>query len=479
MSDRINIGKNVYSLDYDYPKGEYTKVRVIFDERADPVEVGTDDGRVLEINNPWAESFAEQMAQDILDRINGYYYQPFEAKGAFLPDNVELGDNVIVAGIYAPIISQDIEFNALGVSDISAPNGEDKENEFGDYVPPQDDSINRELGRIRTELIVNYDSISASVTDLTNNMGQTLRIAADGVTITNAQGSALEIDGGQLKANSVTADEIDVSTLKVGSGGITIDSGAISWTNLDSSTRSTINTASSNASSALSAAQDAEDTVSAWSYGSTTYIDGSQIMTGTVKASYLGAGTVSLLASNDMEIGNISLAYTTTGYGMAINTTYGGFQVNSAGNVYISSTYNTRLQLDSQAAKIGPTVWATDGNVIYSSDRNVKKEIDYDLSKYRQFLLDLKPCRYKFKNGQSDRFHTGMIAQDMEQSLADNGIDSKEFAGWCKMEILDDDGQPTGNYTYGIRYDDIVPLNTMLIQELVRRVDDLEAKYGS
>ena len=50
---------------------------------------------------------------------------------------------MIVAGIYAPIISQDIEFNALGVSDISAPNGEDKENEF-DF---DEKIINRKIGQ--------------------------------------------------------------------------------------------------------------------------------------------------------------------------------------------------------------------------------------------------------------------------------------------------------------------------------------------
>ena len=344
-ANRINIGREAYSLDYDDSKGAYTKVRIIFDERAEPVEVGTDDGRVLEISNPWAEPFAEQMAQDILTRIQGYEYQPFDAHGAFLPDNTDLGDAVVVGGVYGAIVSQDITFDGLGNSNVSAPNGEDNENEFGDYVPSGDDPIKRELGRIRTEFIVAYDSITASVTDLTNDMGQTLRIAADGVTITNAQGSVLEIDGGQLKANSVTSTEIDVSTLHVGSGGITVDSGAISWTNLDGSTRSTINAASSNASSALSAAQDAEDTVSAWSYGNTTYIDGSQIMTGTVRASYLGAGTVSLLASNDTTVGDLSIAYTTTGYGLGITTDYGGIKIESAGNIFLDAGSGGSLTL--------------------------------------------------------------------------------------------------------------------------------------
>ena len=160
---------------------------------------------------------------------------------------------------------------------------------------------------------------------------------------------------------------------------------------------------------------------------------------------------------------------------MSINTDHGGVQISSGGNVFISSVYNTRIQLDQDAAKIGPTVWATDGTVIYSSDKNVKNSIDYDLSRYRQFLLDLKPCRFKYNEGQSGRYHIGMIAQDMEKSLAENGLSPMDFSGWCKMPIRNENHEITG-YTYGIRYDTLIPLNTMMIQELVKRIDVLETK---
>ena len=160
---------------------------------------------------------------------------------------------------------------------------------------------------------------------------------------------------------------------------------------------------------------------------------------------------------------------------MSINTDYGGVQIISGGNVFIKSAHGTRLQLDEDAAKIGPTVWASDGTVIYSSDKNVKNSIDYDLTRYRQFLLDLKPCRFKYNEGQSGRYHIGMIAQDVEQSLYDNGIDSTEFSGWCKAPVRDEEHNIVG-YTYGLRYDAIIPLNTMMIQELVKRIDAIETK---
>ncbi len=201
-----------------------------------------------------------------------------------------------------------------------------------------------------------------------------------------------------------------------------------------------------------------------------TYIDETSITAETLRGR-----TVELLASNSRKVGTIELIYTTTGDGIGMYTEQGGISIESAGNVYISSAYRTRLQLDDDAAKIGPTVWATDGHIIYSSDKNVKNSIDYDLSRYRQFLLDLKPCRFKYNEGQSGRYHIGMIAQDMEQSLADNGIAASEFSGWCKMPIRDENHNITG-YTYGIRYDSLIPLNTLMIQELVKRVEALERR---
>ncbi len=204
-----------------------------------------------------------------------------------------------------------------------------------------------------------------------------------------------------------------------------------------------------------------------------TYIDDTSITAETLRGR-----TVELLASNNRSVGAIELLYTTTGYGIGISTEQGGVSIESGGNVYIASKYNTRVQLDEDAAKIGPTVWATDGTVIYSSDRNVKHDIEYDLSRYRQFLLDLKPCRFRYNEGQSGRYHIGMIAQDMEQSLADNGLAPSEFSGWCKMPVRNKAREITG-YTYGIRYDSLIPLNTMMIQELVQRVEALEKRQAA
>lgn len=61
------------------------------------------------------------------------------------------------------------------------------------------------------------------------------------------------------------------------------------------------------ASDAQTAADNASNTVSGWKYGNTTYIDGSQIMTGTVKASKLLGGEIGLLLDENTQLGSITL----------------------------------------------------------------------------------------------------------------------------------------------------------------------------
>lgn len=61
------------------------------------------------------------------------------------------------------------------------------------------------------------------------------------------------------------------------------------------------------ASNAQTAADNASNTVSGWKYGNTTYIDGSQIMTGTVKASKLLGGEIGLLLNENTQLGSITL----------------------------------------------------------------------------------------------------------------------------------------------------------------------------
>lgn len=448
--DKIYLGRNIADFAPGITSQPITKVELLDDSGNMVAESGSGTGRTLTALQPDGTA---AMAASILARVTGYTHRGYKGESALLDPAAELGDGISVNGYYVPLVAQDLTFSPLLACDISAPDADEIDDEYP-YKSQTQRQIERVYAQSKALIAKTSDEIALTIQGISGEV-ETLKVTLDGVTISDASGTTRikgsSIDTTTLAAKSITADKLNLT-------------GQISFDDLDSATQD-----------AISAAQDAGDVISAWEYPGSTYIDGSKIMAGTVMASQLLGGTVGLLASNQDVVGALTIAYTTTGIGLGITTSYGGIQVQSAGNVYISSAHDTRLQLDADAAKLGPTVWATDGTVIYSSDRNVKHDIEYDLSRYRQFLLDLKPCRFKYDNGQSGRFHVGLIAQDMERSLVDNGLTAMDFSGWCQMPIRDEEGRIAG-YTYGIRYDSLIPLNTMMIQELERRVTALERR---
>lgn len=464
--------------------GQYkpiSRVTLLLDDEKS-LTAGDDTGMEITASCPHA---TQAMVNALLQRMKGYRYQAYEAGAANIDPAAELGDGVNVGGVYSPLSR--IADDGRGYADISSPGEAEMEDEYPSdgYITQE---FNRKIAETRSsitktseEIMLRVDGISGDVSSLRVSLGNVQSEVSgkiDGSTaqsLINQSIDKIELSvssgsGGStftLKAGSTT---LSTKTLDLHVNAVNIDgtlkanqiqTGSIYVGDLaDGSDYATKTYVTNNAG------LDADEVDRAIA----TYIDDASITAETLRGR-----TVELLASNSRRVGAIELIYTTTGDGIGMYTEQGGISIESAGNVYISSAYRTRLQLDDDAAKIGPTVWATDGTVIYSSDKNVKNSIDYDLSRYRQFLLDLKPCRFKYNEGKSGRYHIGMIAQDMEKSLADNGIAPSEFSGWCKMPIRDENHNITG-YTYGIRYDSLIPLNTLLIQELVKRVEALEKR---
>lgn len=482
--DKTYLGRRLANFSPGIASQPITKVELL-DENGDVVGVsGSDTGRTLTALQP---DGTNAMAAAILAKVSGYKHIGYEGRKALLDPAVELGDAVTVDGLYVPLIALDMTFDSLLAPDISAPDADEIDDEYP-YKSPTQRQIERNMAKTRSLITKTSDAINLRI-DGVNGEVSSLK-----VSLGNVQSEVSgKIDGNT--AQSLIDQSIDKIELSVSSG-----SGGSTFTLKAGSTELSTNTLdlhvnAVNIDGTLKASQIQAggiyvgDLADGSDYATKNYVDNNAGLSQTevddridtyidstsITAEILRGRTVSLMANRRTEIGTIELVDTTTGYGISISTYDGGIQLDSGGNVYITSAYRTRLQLDDDAAKIGPTVWATDGTVIYSSDRNVKNSIDYDLSRYRQFLLDLKPCRFKYNEGQSGRYHIGMIAQDMEQSLADNGIAASEFSGWCKMPIRDENHNITG-YTYGIRYDSLIPLNTLMIQELVKRVETLEKR---
>ena len=482
--DKTYLGRRLAEFSPGIASQPITKVELL-DENGDVVGVsGSDTGRTLTALQP---DGTNAMAAAILAKVSGYKHIGYEGRKALLDPAVELGDAVTVDGLYVPLIALDMTFDPLLAPDISAPDADEIDDEYP-YKSPTQRQIERNMAKTRSLITKTSDAINLRI-DGVNGEVSSLK-----VSLGNVQSEVSgKIDGNT--AQSLIDQSIDKIELSVssGSGGSTFTlkagSTTLSTNTLDLHVNAVNIDGTLKASQIQTGSIYVGDLADGSDYATKTYVNNNAglsqsevddridtyIDSTSITAETLRGRTVELLASNSRRVGSIELIYTTTGDGIGISTDQGGISIESAGNVYITSGYRTRLQLDDDAAKIGPTVWATDGTVIYSSDKNVKNSIDYDLSRYRQFLLDLKPCRFKYNEGQSGRYHIGMIAQDMEQSLADNGIAASEFSGWCKMPVRDKNHNITG-YTYGIRYDSLIPLNTLMIQELVKKVEALEKR---
>jgi len=335
---------------------------------------GDDTGRTVEVTIPWG---TQAMADHILAGLRNASNRPYTAKKALLDPAAEIGDGITIGGIYSAIYQTGINFDRQMAADISSPISDEVEDEYP-YQSKARRAQTRQLAQtrslitktaeqIRLEVANELEGLSAAIEiDLTEIIGrvedterdlsQTVRLAADGLTITNAAGSKLTIDGGQLKAESVKADALQANSVTIDKLSIT---GSISWTDLATDAQNQVTSAQNEAISAYNLANAANNTANAanntavavgtrvngWTYPGSTYIDGAMLMTGTVMASKLLGGTVGLLAADKTVIGGIALSYTTTGLGMDMYTSYGGMRMKSAGNFYAEAASGPFLQL--------------------------------------------------------------------------------------------------------------------------------------
>lgn len=483
MNNSYNALSNITNFRNTGKSQPISGIELMVDEK-NMYFAGNDTGYVMTIECPYG---TQEMTNDLLAKAKGFEYQGFTAEQVILPPETELGDGVTVAGVYGMIARRSFKFTPGMTSNIEAPRELEVQHEYK-YSSPQQRKTERQIAETRSTLTKTAEEITLRVDGLSESMSQ-LSVSVDSIR-SEVSG---KIDGNAAQSlinQSINKIELSVSS---GSGGstFTLKSGntTLSTDTLDLHVKAVNIDGTLKANQIQTGSIYVSDLADGSSYATKNYVNNNAglnasevdgrietyIDSTSITAETLRGRTVELLSGNSRTVGYIEIIDTMTGVGVGIYTEKGGIKIESAGNVFISSESGMRLQLDDDAAKIGPTVWASDGYVIYSSDKNVKNSIEYDLSKYRQFLLDLKPCRFKFNDGQSGRYHLGVIAQDVEQSLADNGISPEEFSGWCKAPIKNEQKEITG-YTYGIRYDSFIPLNIMLIQELFRRVEKLEER---
>ena len=294
--------------------GQYkpiSRVTLLLDDEKS-LTAGNDTGMEITASCPHA---TQAMVNALLQRMKGYRYQAYEAGAANIDPAAELGDGVNVGGVYSPLSR--IADDGRGYADIASPGELEMDDEYpsGGYIKQEFD---RKIAQTRSLITKTSEEIMLKVEGLDGKYTE-VKTTLDGLTVTDASGTT-KINGSSIKTDNLyvaaanikgtlTADQIQTGSIRVGD----LKDGS------DYATKTYVNNNAGLSESEVNSAIE-------------TYIDETSIT-----AEKLRGRTVELLASSNQSIGSIELAYTTTGYGIAINTTYGGIQLNSGGKIYLSA----------------------------------------------------------------------------------------------------------------------------------------------
>lgn len=268
------------------------------------------------------------------------------------------------------------------------------------------------------------------VSDYETALSTTLKMDASGVYVTDQDGNTVTIQGSQIDARTINADEILVDNLY----------GEIIYLNYSEYNQYT----------------------GGYGYEDAGYFR----VTGGTSAEYaielFSYGALRMVARDgDAFVGSYDGYVTLSGaYG---NTSQGNFFPSSTGDYSLgtSSYHWSEVYADTQE--------------ISTSDREKKNSIDYDTEVYGKLFDLLKPCSFKLNNGTGDRRHVGMISQDVEEALAAAGLTSKDFAGFVKSPRTGGN-ESEGGYDYALRYGEFIGMCIAEIQKLKTRVEELERK---
>ena len=311
MSDKYYVGGDITSFADNGKYKPISRVTLLVDDE-NSLTAGDDTGMEVIASCPHA---TQPMVNALLQTMKGYQYQAYEAGAANIDPAAELGDGVTVGGIYSPLSK--ISDDGRGYAGISSPGEAEMEDEYPSdgYITQE---FNRKIAETRSTITKTSKEIMLKVESLDGKYTE-VKTTLDGLTVTDASGTT-KINGSSIKTDNLyvaaanitgtlTADQIQTGSIRVGD----LKDGA------NYATKTYVdNNAGLSASEVNSAIE--------------TYIDETSIT-----AEKLRGRTVELLASSNQAIGSIELAYTTTGYGIAINTTYGGIQLNSGGKIYLSA----------------------------------------------------------------------------------------------------------------------------------------------
>lgn len=344
--DKTYLGRRLAEFSPGIASQPISKVELL-DENGDVVGVsGSDTGRTLTALQP---DGTNAMAAAILAKVSGYKHIGYEGRKALLDPAVEIGDAVTVDGLYVPLIALDMTFDPLLAPDISAPDADEIDDEYP-YKSPTQRQIERNMAKARSLITKTSEAINLRIDGIDGD------VSSLQVSLGNVQSEVSgKIDGST--AQSLIDQSIDKIELSVssGSGGSTFTlkagSTTLSTDTLDLHVKAVNIDGTLKASQIQTGSIYVGDLADGSKYATKTYVDDNAglsssevddridtyIDSTSITAEILRGRTVSLMANRRTEIGTIELVDTTTGYGVSISTKYGGIQLNSGGNIYLSA----------------------------------------------------------------------------------------------------------------------------------------------
>ena len=221
MSDSVNILRNMESFDKAEQFDGFSKVVIIVSDEIE-YSAGTETGRTLTLNCPWG---TQEIANNILQSIKGFQYQPMTAENALVDPSVEIGDGISANGVYSGVYSLETKFNSNLPTTVSAPADEELCEEHT-YVPKYEREVTRKFLDFQSQFRIQDGKISAEVEERksdTKTIRATLEVQAGQITAkvnkndgsSSTFGWALETASWRIFSGSNTVLKADKNGLEV------------------------------------------------------------------------------------------------------------------------------------------------------------------------------------------------------------------------------------------------------------------------
>lgn len=348
MSSSVNVLRNMVSFDKAEQFDGYSKVIIIVSDEVE-YSAGTDTGRALTLNCPWG---TQEIANNILQEIKGFQYQPMTAEDALVDPSVEIGDGISANGVYSGVYSLETKFNSNLPTSVSAPADEELYEEHT-YIPKTEREVTRKFLDFQSQFRIQDGKISAEVEERksdTKTIRATLEVQAGQITAkvnkndgsSSTFGWALETASWRIFSGSSTVLKADKNGLEVNGviratsgeiGGFKITSNSLTYNNQTwGGTNTTGIYIGPNGIQCGSASNGVQITSNGNLYAENGYFRGS-VNAGNIQyggsAGYMSGGGISSgsISGNRLVANTVSTAYTSSG----INSSLG--RADSAYNV--------------------------------------------------------------------------------------------------------------------------------------------------